>query len=219
MKKNSKMLAILFAIIISMQLYSQKTNFAVVAADKMNVFYIGIDNPISIAAQGIQNDKLRITITNGTIKNVNGKYTVRVDSGLKTIIYIAAEMKPGEIKMIGADTFIVKKIPNPIACIGDNTNTGINITKEDLLKNPVVNVTINLPFDLKFEVVSYTFTYYSNGDLIEENAIGNNFSQAMLDKIKKSVKGDKIYIENIKAKGPDGEIPLQYVIINIIEKQ
>jgi len=49
MKKTTKVIVILFAIFFNIKLFAQTENLAVVSADKMNVLYIGIDNPVSIA--------------------------------------------------------------------------------------------------------------------------------------------------------------------------
>ena len=40
---------------------AQKPN-SVVSADKMNVFYIGVDNPMSISVPGVSNDKVKSSI-------------------------------------------------------------------------------------------------------------------------------------------------------------
>jgi hypothetical protein len=62
-----KIFAILFTIFFNYQLNSQNENSVVVSADKMNILYIGIDNPVSIAASGIPSDKLKVSSSNGTI--------------------------------------------------------------------------------------------------------------------------------------------------------
>ena len=46
----------------------------------MNIFYIGVDNPISFAVTAVQQKSLIIKSTNGTISNEYGYYTFRSDS-------------------------------------------------------------------------------------------------------------------------------------------
>ncbi|HNW70327.1 MAG TPA: GldM family protein [Bacteroidales bacterium] len=226
MKTLTSMLVLISAFMFNAQLFAQTESAAVVSADKMNVLYIGIDNPVSIAVPGIPNDKLKVSINNGTITGSNGKYMVKVEKVTETIIEVSAEIKPGEIKKFGSSTFRVKRIPDPTPVIGNTFNNSSNtfLSKEELLKNPEITVSMNLPFDLKFEVVSFTFTYSvvrgTEKDLVSLVANGNKFTQGMIDAINKLPKDSKIYFEDIKVKGPDGSVrQLPAMVIKLMEKE
>lgn len=217
---TKKTIVILFAILLSLQLYSQTEKLLVVSADKMNVLYIGIDNPVSIAVQGITGDKLKVSISNGTITGSNGKYIVKPGQDPISIIEVAEEIKSGEIKKIGCDTFRVKRIPSPVACIGKYCHDNIYITKDELLKNSEVSVLLNLPFEFKFEVISFSFTYImENKDVAIIKISDNKFSQEIITAINNLKEGSKVYLENIKAKGPYGAVrPLSSISIKLVEK-
>jgi gliding motility-associated protein GldM len=204
MKTIAKIITLFIVILFNCQLYAQTDNMAVVSADKMNVLYIGIDNPVSIAVSGITSDKLQVTINNGTITGSNGKYIARVEKVMETIIDVTAEIKPGEIKKVGSSTFRIKRIPDPMPCIGNNCNDKFFLGKEDLLRDPQLNVSMNLPFDFTFEIVSFSLTYYIGKNLVTETSIDNKFNERMIEGIKKLAIGSKVYIEDIKVKGPDG---------------
>ncbi|HNW88426.1 MAG TPA: GldM family protein [Bacteroidales bacterium] len=210
MKILSRSLILITAILFNAQLYAQTENISVISADKMNVFYIGMDNPVTIAVPGITSDKLKVSINNGSIKGNDGKYVVRVDKVMETIIEVSAEIKPGEEKKVGSNTFRVKRIPNPQACIGNNCSNNIMISKEDLLKSGGITIQLNMPFDLDYEVISFVLSYIvdrgTEKDLVELSGKGNKFDQNMIDAINKIENGGKIYIEDIKAKGPDGSV-------------
>ena len=90
------------AVLLSLQLYSQNEPTVLVSADNMNILYLGLDNPISIAACGITNDKLNVSITNGTITGSNGRYIAKPGSGRISIIVVSAENESGEIKQISS---------------------------------------------------------------------------------------------------------------------
>src|SRR6185436_13129954 len=56
---------------------------ASIALDKMNVLYIGVDNPVTVAASGAGADKIGFSITGGGgsyTNQGNGKFNVRVSS-------------------------------------------------------------------------------------------------------------------------------------------
>ncbi|PLX11342.1 MAG: gliding motility protein GldM, partial [Marinilabiliales bacterium] len=61
-------------------------------------------------------------------------------------------------------------------------------------------------FDLYFEVTSFTFATIVNGDWIPKNVRGNVFTTEITNLIRNSKRKQKIFFENIQAKGPDGTI-------------
>ena len=70
-----------------METYSKKFEYEVgrrsvtVSADKMNVFYIGVENPVSVVAAGVSSNDLRVSGSGGglNLKSAgNGKYTATV---------------------------------------------------------------------------------------------------------------------------------------------
>ena len=200
-----KMIVILIAIFFNIQLYSQTENSVVVSADKMNILYIGIDNPVSVAASGIASDKLKVSISNGNITGSNGKYIVQPLGGSESIIDVSAEVKPGDIKKVGSVVFKNKRIPDPSPCIGNYCNTSLYITKEELLKSTIVNVFLNMPFEIKFEIVSFVFSYFGeNKNKVDIPVSGNRFTQDIINSINKMNDGGELFIENIKVKFPDG---------------
>jgi gliding motility-associated protein GldM len=206
MRPNFKPIVIVILLLLNVQLYAQTEYNAVVAADIMNLFFIGIDNPVSIAVSGIANDKLIVSIKNGSITGSKGKYIVKVDNLNDVVIQVAAELKPGEIKVCGSSIFRVKRIPNPIPCVNGNCNANVTINKTELLKNPELTVKSMVPFELTFQIVSFTMAYSSHNTIISETATGNKLSQKMIETISNMVSGSKIYFEDIKALGPDDEV-------------
>jgi hypothetical protein len=200
-----KMIVILIAIFLNFQLYSQTENSVVVSADKMNILYVGIENPISIAASGISSDKLNVIINNGTISGSNGKYIVQPIGGSESIIEVSAEVKQGDFKKVGTVVFKNKRIPDPSPCIGNYCNTSLYITKEELLKSTIVNVSLNMPFEIKFEIVSFVFSYLGeNKNKVDIPVSGNRFTQDIINSINKMNDGGELFIDNIKVKFPDG---------------
>jgi gliding motility-associated protein GldM len=203
MKTLTQMIVTLMAILFMNQLNAQTENLAVVSADKMNVLYIGIDNPLSIAVPGIESSKLKVTIKNGIIKGSNGKYVVKVTQGTEAVIEVAAEIKPGETKKMGSYTFRIKRIPDPTASLGKFTQAEYIFSKGELLLNPGLTVMLNLPFDIDFEITSFSLTFEESGKFVTLNTPGNKFSKEMLDKINEFKDDSRIMIEKINVTGPD----------------
>lgn len=95
----------------------------VVSPDKMNVFYIGPKNPVSISVPGVASENIRATI-NGSGNRINkvgnGKYevTLKNNSPREVFISVSASMPNGTIRSMGKKSFVVKKLPTPKAFIG-----------------------------------------------------------------------------------------------------
>src|SRR6185312_14385475 len=86
---------------------------AAVMLDKMNVFYIGVDNPVTINS-GTGWDKTHVSMTGGSITSggAPGKFVVRVTSPGNASITVNADGKANTFP------FRIKNIPPPILMVG-----------------------------------------------------------------------------------------------------
>jgi gliding motility-associated protein GldM len=87
---------------------------ASIALDKMNVLYIGVDNPVTIAASGGGDDKVQASITQGSLTRVGGgRYIARVNSVADDVrINVSVDGK-----LAGAAQFRVRTIPEAQAYV------------------------------------------------------------------------------------------------------
>jgi gliding motility-associated protein GldM len=177
---------------------------ATISLTKMNVFYIGVPNPVSISVPGVANDKVRVGISGGggTItKTGNGMYEVKVSTVGTCKVTCSAEMG-GSTRSMGGMEFRVKKVPDPVGYIG-GVKSGL-IGKGVLAASCIIPKMENFDFDLNFRIVSFSLTMNMQGDLVTKTASGNCLSQEMKNMVDRAGRGQKIYIEDIKAVGPDG---------------
>lgn len=63
----AKLLFLLSALVISAPNATAQTNIAL-AANKLNILYIGIDNPVTIAASGDSDKKVYVSSDDGEVK-------------------------------------------------------------------------------------------------------------------------------------------------------
>lgn len=183
---------------------------ASVQLDKMNVFYIGVDNPITVTAAGYSLEDVSINIPGANVaKTGNGKYNVNVtaNTGAKTTAVITAKTAKGS-EEVGRMDIRIKRIPDPVAEVAGKSGSFFlpaNVFRAQL---GVAAVLKGFDFDAKFVVTSFEFAYapkrgeYTpmgtvNGPKFEAMTAVNNYvkTQAKI--------GDKIFIDNIKAIGPD----------------
>jgi gliding motility-associated protein GldM len=177
---------------------------ASIALDKMNVLYIGVDNPVSIAASGGGDDKVQATINNGTLTRAgNGKWIARVSKiDDNTTISVSVEGK-----VAGVSQFRVRTIPEAQAYVGGQTS-GTEVNAAAFKAQPGVSAGIkNFPFQLEYEVVSYNFTCDTDDDIVSIPVNGALFQGQVKNAINQHVKaGRMVTIENIRVKGPDGRV-------------
>lgn len=186
---------------------------ATVSADAMNVMYIGVDNPISVLAGGATEDNTKVTITNGTLtkdpSKGPGRYNARVNSPGKAVISVYITNK-GLDKLMGSYEFRVKKVPDPVARVN-----GQAVGTSKIEKNTLVNaagLVVSMPdfeFQMNISVSSFTMQIARNNELTAVyTSNSNRFTDDMINQINRCRRGDKIYIENIMARMPEGNRPL-----------
>ncbi len=178
-----------------------------VSATKMNVFYKGVDNPVSISVPGMPADKVRPSISNGSISKGKDGYVVRVKSGNKATVSVSGTLPDGTSKAMGKVEFRVKSVPDPKPYFGGKSTADETIQKKQLTAaQGVIAKMENFDFDLKFTVVGFKLTMIVGGAPIEKKSTSNRLTGDMKTMLKKAKPGQKVYIEGIKARGPDGTV-------------
>jgi len=177
----------------------------VVSPTKMNVFYVGVDNPVDVSVNGVPSEKVFPSIDGGgSISKASSGYIVKVKNPGKVKISATAEIDGKKISM-GEREFRVKIVPTPIAKCGGKI--GGTIKKNDLLAQQGIKAELeNFDFDLKFDIVSFIVSANLKGYNEEARGAGFKFSAEQLNLMRKVETGKKLYIESIKAKGPDGSV-------------
>jgi gliding motility-associated protein GldM len=190
---------------------------ASIALDKMNVLYIGVDNPITIAASGGGDDKIRAEIVGGggqLIRQGAGKFIGRVSQitdNCMINVYV-------DNKLVGASEFRVQALPEAQAYVGGR-QSGEQVTAGEFRSQAGVGAGIkNFPFDLKYNVVSFTFTCDTDDDIVTIPVQGPAFQGPVRTAITQQVKaGRMVTIEEIKVKGPDGRITKAPALVYYIQ--
>jgi gliding motility-associated protein GldM len=182
-----------------------------VAAEKMNVIYIGVDNPMSINAAGVSPTDLLVNLSGcGATKTggQGGKFIFRATSPGTLMVSVSAKTKDGTKPQGKPIPFRVKKIPDPTPKLGGNLVQGIADVKKINLA-AIAGVGAEVPgfdFDVKFPVMSFIFSANVKGTLKEFNCNGPNLSPEAKSVLQSLGVGGKAYFEDIKVKAPDGSI-------------
>jgi gliding motility-associated protein GldM len=180
---------------------------AAVFLEKMNVFYIGVDNPITISAAGVSPSDLQPSLSGGQMRS-NGKpgsYIVTVSGGTEATLNVGAKLN-GANKAMGSFKFRVKRVPDPVAYVGTLKADG-QMTKAELMGQSGVFARMeNFDFDLKFTVVSFVMSMSINGVFVEKKANGPGITPEMKTMLGGAKPGNKVFFEQVTVKGPDGTL-------------
>lgn len=179
---------------------------ATVSADRMNVLYIGPENPVSISVPGVPNEHVRPSITNGRlVTKGGGKFSVFVESGNETNINVSAEIN-GTLRSMGSFPFRVRRVPAPVAKIAGLSEGRV---QKAVLQNSVLIPTLeNFEFEgYNFVIVSYTFgTTLAGNEWFERTVQGNALTPEIRTIIGNARRGQRCFFEDITARAPNGEL-------------
>ncbi|MEN8118724.1 MAG: gliding motility protein GldM [Bacteroidota bacterium] len=170
----------------------------VVSPTKMNVFYIGVDNPVDVSVPGIDPSKLQARISSGSIRRKGNSYVVKVKKVGKVRVSATADGKN-----MGSKEFRVKRVPDPIAKVGGKKRG--TVSKNWLTAQSGVKADLeNFDFALRYNVTSFTISATIKGYEEEARSNGARFTAQQRQLIKKIPSKRKVLISDIRAKGPDG---------------
>ncbi len=171
-----------------------------VSADKMNVFYIGVDNPVSVAAAGVSSNELRVSASGGGISMRSAG----------TGKYVATVSQPGEAKITVSGggltptnfTFRVKRIPDPVPRLGRSSGGPMG-NGEFKAQEGLIALLENFDFDAKCDIQGYDLVYIAKReDPVDSSNPGARFNDKSQRLVARAKPGDTYYFRNIKARCP-----------------
>lgn len=175
----------------------------VVSPTKMNVFYAGVDNPVSVSAPGFTAQNIRASVDNGKLIR-KGKGYIAQPKVVGKLANVLVEGKlDGKWRKLKTVEFRVKAIPDPVAMVAGKSGGSIN---KNLLaiQTGVDAVLKDFDFDLKFKIKSFTVSTQIKGFTRDEKSKSDYFTKAQIKLLKGLRKNQKVYIEDIKVSKPDG---------------
>lgn len=177
-----------------------------ISPTKMNVFYAGVDNPIAVSSPGIPLDNLEVTISAGEIrKDVQpGNFIVRVPADRPNVTLTVLARIDGQLRKQGEQTFRIKRVPDPIALIAGMREGSISRSILAQVNALEANMPQDFEFDLVFRIVSFKMTIGS-GSIVNIYQSNSQFlTDEMKNRIRSANRGDRVWFEEIIARGPDG---------------
>jgi hypothetical protein len=172
-----------------------------VSASKMEVFYVGVDNPLFVAAAGISTQDVRVGVTGASISRPGPyHYDVQVTQPGPVVIDVEA----GSLR--STFSFRTKPIPDPTPLFGGLTLPEYKTAEEFKIPAGVGLMLEDFDFDVKCDMLSYEIMRIAP-DGARESAMneGPRFGEAARALIDKAGPGDMYIFRDIRGQCPGDE--------------
>ena len=191
-----------------------RPNSATISADKMNVVYRGVVNPITISFAGVSDNNVTASAPGMTKGSGVGKYNISPGQGNELTINVSAKLPDGKV-VSDKKAFRIKSIPAPVGAIAGETG----ITKGQKSRLEVSQVTAVLQdfdFEVKLRVVQFSFKVPGQPTVV---VTGDRVNAQCKAALARATRGDQVTISEIKAKLDGSEINLKQTAPVIYEIQ
>jgi gliding motility-associated protein GldM len=186
------------------QTYTAAKPSATISPDKMNVFYIGLENPLSVSAPGIANEKLRVSLSSGTLTGSAGHYIVKVAQPGNITVSVSGEFEGGKSKVMGTKEFRVKRVPAPRVQFCGKSGGRINAVAMKT-QNRIFAVLQDFEFEAPFKIEHFTmYVTKPRADPIKLDATSNSLTPDMIKAINGITAGSRVYFDLVDGIGVDG---------------
>ena len=206
-------------VVILSDTFSYEVGYRCIAttADKMNVFYIGVDNPLSVSVAGVSSREVQVSISSGTLtsKGSGGWYTVQVEEPGEVVVSVQAPNLNSRFH------YRAKRIPDPVPRIGIPYSQGFMSPERFKTQGGVILTLDNFDFDAFCEMQEYELVRLAaDGTRSTAQNTGARFGEEARALIDQAVPGDVYWFRKISALCPGDHTPrsLQNFAIEIREE-
>ncbi|SDB52775.1 protein involved in gliding motility GldM [Flavobacteriaceae bacterium MAR_2010_188] len=171
-----------------------KPNSATISADKMNVVYRGVSNPMTISFAGIPDNNVSASAAGLSKTSGVGKYMMNPGTGREVAINVTGTLPDGT-KVSDRATFRIKDIPKPAGTIaGQVDNTALPKATVEIAS--VGAVLEDFDFELPIQVTSFKIKIPGQPSV---SVNGTKLNDQAKNALRKAKRGDGIQIFDIKA--------------------
>lgn len=170
-----------------------KPNSATIAADKMNVVYRGVSNPMTISFAGVSGNNVTASAP-GLVRKSGDSYVMSPGTGTKVNIRVSGKLSTGET-VTDSKEFRIKNLPRPTGMIS-KAFENVSKTRSNLGISTVSAEFLDFDFDLTPRVTGFLFKVPTQPSI---PVSGNKLNAGAKNALKKARKGDIVQITKIKA--------------------
>jgi gliding motility-associated protein GldM len=168
---------------------------ATISADKMNVVYRGVVNPMTISFAGISPDKVSASAQGLTRVGNTSSYTMKPGSGTEVVINVVGTL-PDNSKVADRKVFRIKGIPGPAGTIRGEMGV-VKGPKSSLEISTIGAKLVDFDFEVGLDVVGFNFKVTGQPTVVVP---GNKLNAQCKSVLARVGRGDQVTISEIKTK-------------------
>ena len=172
-----------------------RPNSANISADKMNVVYRGLPNPMTISFAGIGDNLVNANAPGLSKSGKAGQYNLVPGTGSEVKVTVSGKMGDGKT-VSDAKVFRIKNIPPPFGKVAGESGN-VKGSKSRLMAAQVQADLPDFLYDLKYQVTQFTLKVPGQAAVIISGDRVNGSAAAALSRVGR---GDQVTIFDIKAK-------------------
>jgi len=172
-----------------------RPNSATISADKMNVVYRGVVNPMTISFAGVSDNNVSASAPGMTKGGKPGKYEIRPGQGTELTINVTAKLPDGK-PVSDKKTFRIKGIPGPTGTIRGEMGV-VKGPKGSLQVSTVGAKLVDFDFEVGLDVVGFNLKVAGQPTVVVQ---GNKLNAQCNAVLAKAGRGDQVTISEIKTK-------------------
>ncbi len=170
-----------------------KPDAAVISADKMNVVYRGVANPMTISIPGIPDNKVSASATG--LKRLSGsKYIMNPGTGREVTINASGVLPDGK-RITTPATFRIKDIPRPAGSVRGESGSA-QMPSRNLEIATIGAMLEDFDFDLNLAVSGFKFKVPGQPTVVVK---GNKLDSRAKSALKRAKRGDAVQVFDIEA--------------------
>ena len=171
-----------------------KPNSATISADKMNVVYRGVSNPMTISFAGVSDNNVSASAPGLSKTSGVGKYVMNPGGGKEVVINVSGTLPDGT-KVSDRATFRIKDIPKPSGTIAGQQDN-VSLPRANVEIATIGAILNDFDFELPIGVTSFKIKVPGQPSV---NVNGNKMSEQAKNALRKASRGDGVQIFDIKA--------------------
>lgn len=172
-----------------------KPNSATISADKMNVVYRGVTNPMTISFAGISADKVSASAPGLRSAGKPGSFLMNPTSGKEVTINVSGTLPDGS-KVGDKKVFRIKSIPAPTGAIGGMTGV-VKGAKSRLEVSQISAMMLDFDFQVNVKVTGFSLKVTGQPTVV---VTGDRVNAQCKAALARAGRGDQVTISEIKTR-------------------
>jgi hypothetical protein len=186
----------------------------------MNLFYVGLDNPITVSVPGVNPNNVTVNMTGGgsLVSSGGGKYQAKFTSRVPEVqVNVSAKMPDGKVQNMGSTRFRVRNLPMPLPKLGTIDGSKA-VTKNELSLQKTLFASMGEGFayeSVKYSVVQFTVMVAAKGQPPRQQTVSGNNVGSVSAWFSNLKSGDVVSFFGIRAQGPGGTRPIPGLTVQV----